>query len=292
MDVGFIGLGKMGGAIARRLARGRALRGWDLRREAVEAVPGAIPAQNPAALGRSCDTVCLCLPTSNEVRSVIFDAGLMDALPTGALIIDMTTGDPTATRDMAAQVAATGRQMIDAPVSGGPVAADAGTLAIMVGADEATFRRAEPLFAEISPNVFHAGGVGAGHTMKLVNNLTSAGNRLVAFEAITLAVKNGLDPQRCAEIMQKSSGRSFMTEVIFPKFIFSGTLDQGFTQGLMLKDVTLATALGAASDVPLTIGNHVREVLAQAVAEDGGADRDLCTLIRAYEKAAKAKVVD
>src|SRR6185503_952435 len=115
-----------------------------------------------------------------EVRSVIFDAGLMDALPTGALIIDMTTGDPTATRDMAAQVAATGRQMIDAPVSGGPVAADAGTLAIMVGADEATFRRAEPLFAEISPNVFHAGGVGAGHTMKLVNNLTSAGNRLVA----------------------------------------------------------------------------------------------------------------
>jgi 3-hydroxyisobutyrate dehydrogenase len=291
MEVGFIGLGKMGGAIARRLARGRGLRGWDLRREAVEAVPGAIPAQTPAALGRSCDIVCLCLPTSNEVRSVIFDGGLLEALPRDALIVDMTTGDPTATREMAQKVAAAGRHMIDAPVSGGPVAADAGTLAIMVGADEATFNRAAPLFAEISPNVFHAGGVGAGHTMKLVNNLTSAGNRLVAFEAITLAVKNGLDPKRCVEIMQKSSGRSFMTEVIFPKFIFSGTLDQGFTQGLMLKDVTLATGLGAATDVPLTIGNHVREVLARAVAEDG-ADRDLCTLIRAYEAAAKVKVVD
>lgn len=292
MDVGFIGLGKMGGAIARRLARGRSLRGWDLRREAVEAVPGAIPVQNPAALGRSCDTVCLCLPTSNEVRGVIFDGGLLDALPRDALIIDMTTGDPTATRDMAAKVAAAGRHLIDAPVSGGPVAADAGTLAIMVGADAATFKRAAPLFAEISLNVFHAGGVGAGHTMKLVNNLTSAGNRLVAFEAITLAVKNGLDPQRCVEIMQKSSGRSFMTEVIFPKFIFSGTLDQGFTQGLMLKDVTLATGLGAATDVPLPIGDHVREVLARAVAEDGGAARDLCTLIRRYEHAAKVKIVE
>jgi 3-hydroxyisobutyrate dehydrogenase-like beta-hydroxyacid dehydrogenase len=112
---------------------------------------------------------------------------------------------------------------------------------------------------------------------------------LVAFEALTLAVKNGLDPKRCVEIMQKSSGRSFMTEVIFPKFIFSGTLDQGFTQGLMLKDVSLATRLAEDSGVPLFIGDHVREVLAEAVAEDG-ADKDLCTLIRRYEAAAKAKV--
>jgi 3-hydroxyisobutyrate dehydrogenase len=290
MEVGFIGLGKMGGAIARRLARGRRLRAWDIRREAAEAIEGAIPAQNAAALGKACDTVCLCLPTSNEVRSVIFDGGLLDALPEDALLVDMTTGDPTATRDMSAKVAATGRHLIDAPVSGGPVAADAGTLAIMVGADDAMFARVSSLFAEISPNVFHAGGVGAGHTMKLVNNLTSSGNRLVAFEAVTLAVKNGLDPRRCVEIMQKSSGRSFMTEVIFPKFIFSGTLDQGFTQGLMLKDVTLANELAAASGVPLTIGAHVREVLAAAVAAEG-ADKDLCTLIRRYEKAANAKVI-
>jgi 3-hydroxyisobutyrate dehydrogenase-like beta-hydroxyacid dehydrogenase len=125
--------------------------------------------------------------------------------------------------------------------------------------------------------------------MKLVNNLTSSGNRLVAFEAIALAVKNGLDPRRCVEIMQRSSGRSFMTEVIFPKFILSGTLDQGFTQGLMLKDVGLANELAAASGVPLTIGAHVRDVLAEAVAAEGG-DKDLCTLIRRYEAAAKVKV--
>jgi 3-hydroxyisobutyrate dehydrogenase len=235
------------------------------------------------------DLVMLCLPTSDEVRQVIFGGGLLKRLAPGGVIVDMTTGDPTATRAMAAEVEAAGRAMADAPVSGGPIAADAGTLAIMVGAPDALFARLKPVLGTISPNVFHAGGVGAGHTMKLVNNMASAGNRLVAFEAITLAAKNGLDPRTCVEIMQKSSGRSFMTEVIFPKFIFSGTLDQGFTVGLMLKDVSLATKLGAASETPLVIARHVREVLAKASAEDG-ADKDLCTLIRRYEQAAGTKV--
>lgn len=289
MDVGFIGLGKMGGAIARRLAARRPLAVFDLRQEAASAIAGAKPAESAAALGLTCDTVCLCLPTSDDVRRAIFDGGVLEAMARGGVIVDMTTGDPTATRDMAAQIEAAGLHMIDAPVSGGPMAADSGTLAIMVGATDALFARIRPLLMEISPNIFHAGGVGAGHTMKLVNNLTSAGNRLVAFEALTLAAKNGLDPARCVEIMQKSSGRSFMTEVIFPKFILPGKLDQGFTTGLMLKDVTLATKLGVESDTPLAMGEMVREVLQESVDEDGP-DRDLCTLVRRYEKAAKTKV--
>jgi len=292
MTVGFIGLGKMGGAIARRLLRHRALQVFDLRADAVaaQAAAGATAAPSVAALAAACDTVMLCLPTSDDVRRVVIDAGLLANLPADGVIVDMTTGDPTATREMAAAVSKAGRHMIDAPVSGGPIGADSGTLAIMVGAPDALLARLAPIFAEISPNVFHAGQVGAGHTMKLVNNLTSAGNRLVAFEALALAAKNGLDPRRCVEIMQKSSGRSFMTEVIFPRFIFSGTLDQGFSLGLMLKDVTLATKLGADSATPLTIGNHTREVLQKAVTEDG-ADADLCTLIRHYEKAAGTKLV-
>jgi 3-hydroxyisobutyrate dehydrogenase len=289
MDVGFVGLGKMGGAIARRLLKSRPLRVFDVRPEAAASVTGAQAMPHLGALAQSCDTVCLCLPTSAEVRQVLFEARLAEALAPGALIIDMTTGDPAATRDMAAEIEAAGRYLIDAPVSGGPMGADAGTLAIMVGAPDTLFARAAPLFADISPNVFHAGGVGAGHTMKLVNNLTSAGNRLVAFEALSLAVKNGLDPKRCVEIMHKSSGRSFMTEVIFPKNILPGNLDQGFSTGLMLKDVTLATELGAASGVTLTIGNHVREVLAAEVAA-GGPDRDLCTVVRRYENAARVKI--
>jgi 3-hydroxyisobutyrate dehydrogenase-like beta-hydroxyacid dehydrogenase len=291
MDVGFVGLGRMGGAIARRLLKARGLTVFDLRQEAVAALAGegATPVASAAELALRSDVVMLCLPTSDDVGRVLFQSGAADALKPGGLIVDMTTGDPTATREMAARLAASGRHMIDAPVSGGPMGAEAGTLAIMVGAPDELFAQIRPVLQEISPNVMHAGRVGAGHTMKLVNNLVSAGNRLVAFEALTLAAKNGLDPATCVAIMQKSSGRSFTTEVIFPRFILTGTLKQDFTIGLMHKDVTLAIKLGAATGTPLAIGEMVRSVLDEAVAA-GEADEDLCTLIRRYEAAAGTKV--
>lgn len=294
MNAGFIGLGSMGGAIVRRLLLSRPLRVFDLRAEAVETMveAGATAAGSPAELAASCDVVMTCLPTSNEVRQVIFgDEGLVDGLAAGAVVTDMTTGDPNATREMAAELAARGAHLIDAPVSGGPFGAEAGTLAIMVGAPDELFERCRSLFEDVSPNVFHCGGVGAGHTMKLVNNMASAGNRAVAFEAINLAVKNGLDPRTCAAIMQKSSGRSFMTEVVLPNFILEGKLDQGFSVGLMHKDVSLATKLGQDSATPLTIANIVREILRTAINEYGP-DADLNILVRHYENMAKTKIVD
>ncbi len=292
MEVGFIGLGSMGGALVRRLLLSRGLRVFDLREDVVAdcVAGGASAAGSPAELASSCDVVLTCLPTSNEVRTVIFgDEGLVDGLAGDSVVVDMTTGDPGETRAMAADLAERGIHMIDAPVSGGPMGADAGTIAIMVGGDDALFERCCPIFEDISPNVFHAGGVGAGHTMKLVNNMTSAGNRAVAMEAITLAARNGLDPRVAAEIMQKGSGRSFMTEVVFPNFILADKLDQGFTLGLMHKDVSLATKMGNDSDTPLMLGNIVRGILKTAI-DEMGADADLNMLIRMYEKAADVKV--
>ncbi|NQU69931.1 MAG: NAD-binding protein, partial [Rhodospirillales bacterium] len=164
-----------------------------------------------------------------------------------------------------------------------------GTIAIMVGGSDELFARLRPVFNDISPNVFHAGGVGAGHTMKLVNNMTSAGNRAVAMEAITLAAKNGLDPRVAMEIMQKGSGRSFMTEVVFPNFILTDKIEQGFTLGLMHKDVSLAVKMGADSDTPLMLGNITRQILQTAI-DEMGPDADLNMLIKLYEKAAKVQV--
>lgn len=292
MNVGFVGLGNMGGALVRRLLLSRGLRVFDINAKSVEACAagGAETAGSGAELAASCDVVLTCLPTSNEVRGVIFgDEGLVDGLAEDSVVVDMTTGDPSETRAMAAELAGRGIHMIDAPVSGGPMGADKGTIAIMVGAPDDLFERCRPIFADISPNVFHAGGVGAGHTMKLVNNMTSAGNRAVAMEAITLAAKNGLDPRVAAEIMQKGSGRSFMTEVVFPDFILADKLEQGFTLGLMYKDVSLATKMGEDSDTPLMLGNIVRQILKTAI-DQMGPDADLNTLIRLYEKSSGTKI--
>ena len=292
MDIGFVGLGNMGGALVRRLLLSRKLRAFDINPDAVQAGAdkGADTAASPAELAANSDVVLTCLPTSKEVRSVIFgDEGLVDGLARGNVVVDMTTGDPAETRSMAAELAERGIEMIDAPVSGGPMGADAGTIAIMVGGSDELFVRLRPVFEDISPNVFHAGGVGAGHTMKLVNNLTSAGNRAVAMEAITLAAKNGLEPQTAMEIMQKGSGRSFMTEVVFPNFILTDKIEQGFTLGLMHKDVSLAVKMGDDSNTPLMLGNITRQILQTAI-DEMGPDTDLNTLIRLYEKAANVTV--
>jgi len=292
MDIGFVGLGNMGGALVRRLLLSRKLRAFDINPDAVQAGAdkGADTATSPAELAANSDVVLTCLPTSKEVRSVIFgDEGLVDGLARGNVVVDMTTGDPAETRSMAAELAERGIEMIDAPVSGGPMGADAGTIAIMVGGSDELFVRLRPVFEDISPNVFHAGGVGAGHTMKLVNNMTSAGNRAVAMEAITLAAKNGLDPRTAMEIMQKGSGRSFMTEVVFPNFILTDKIEQGFTLGLMHKDVSLAVKMGDDSNTPLMLGNITRQILQTAI-DEMGPDADLNTLIRLYEKAANVTV--
>jgi len=279
MKTGYIGLGNMGGALARRLLLSQELTVFDLNPAAIETcvAAGATAANGVRAIAEGCETVMMCLPTSAEVRSVIFDPdGLRAGLRPGSLVIDMTTGEPKATREMAATLADDGIEMIDAPVSGGPQGADAGTIAIMVGASEAQFARIRPTLATIN-------------VMKVVNNVMSAANRVVAFEAVTLAVKNGIDPNVCVEIVQKSSGRNCATEVTFPKFILADDLTQGFSLGLMHKDVSIATELGRDSATPMLLGNLVREIYQTAI-NANGADADINTLIEYYEKAAKTKV--
>ncbi len=292
MKTGYIGLGNMGGALARRLLLSQELTVFDLNPAAIETcvAAGATAANGVRAIAEGCETVMMCLPTSAEVRSVIFDPdGLRAGLRPGSLVVDMTTGEPKATREMAAVLADDGIEMIDAPVSGGPQGADAGTIAIMVGASQAQFERIRPILTSISPNVFHAGEVGSGHVMKVVNNVMSAANRAVAFEAVTLAVKNGIDPRVCVDIVQKGSGRSCATEVTFPDFVLADDLAQGFSLGLMHKDISIATRLGHESATPMLIGNLVREIYQTAINENG-ADADINTLIEYYEKAAKTKV--
>ena len=291
MDVGYVGLGAMGGALAQRLQQSRQLRVYDMKPEAVSALvaDGAVATQGPAQLAAASDLVLLCLPTSNEVREAVFGpGGVAEGLREGGVIADMTTGDPIATRKMAAELVTRGIAMIDAPVSGGPQGALAGTIAIMVGAPPETFERVAPVLRQISPNLFHAGGVGAGHTMKLVNNVISSGIRQITFEAVAMGIKNGLSLETCIAVLQKGSGRSFAAEVTLPR-LADGAGKAHFTLALNLKDVRLATELGQQSGAPMHLAAVMRENLVAAINELG-AGSDIHDLIRVYERSAAVSI--
>jgi 3-hydroxyisobutyrate dehydrogenase len=271
MDIGYIGLGAMGSALATRLLQAHALRVFDLQRDAVQRLVdgGALPCGSARELGSHCDIVLVCLPTSNHVRALLDGPdGLAAGLRPGSLVIDQTTGDPALTRELAAALAARGVALVDAPVSGGAAGARAGTIAIMVGGSDEACARAMPVLQAISPNVFRAGGVGAGHVMKLVNNMLSAAQRLASMEALSLAAKNGIEPQRACEILLAGGARNAFLEKAMPA-VLKGDLAPGFTLALMHKDVRLGCDLGASSGVPLFYGNLTREMLQMSISELG-----------------------
>jgi len=290
MQLGYVGLGNMGAALARRLLLKHKMRLYDLRPERMAQLAdlGGIASQNPKALAADCDLVMTCLPTSKEVQDAIFAGdGLAAGLKKGSIIADMTTGDPNATRAMAKDLARAGISLIDAPVSGGPHGADAGTIAIMVGAPSDVYARLRPIFESISPNIFHCGAIGNGHTMKLVNNVVAASVRVATFEAVTMGIKAGLSLETCAMVLAKGSARSYTPEITLPKFV-TGELKTNFTLGLMHKDVRLATELGVASAAPMPVCNLVREIFQTAVNEQG-ADADVNCLVHLNERQAQVE---
>jgi 3-hydroxyisobutyrate dehydrogenase len=272
VTIGYIGLGNMGGPLARRLQLHHPLLVHDRDEAAmwrlVEA--GATACPDATDLAARCDTILLCLPTSAHVRDALFgERGIAAAARPGTIIVDQTTGDPAAIRAMATELAPRGVEIVDAPVSGGPEGAEAGTIAIMVGAMPAQFARIEPVLRAISPNIFHAGALGAGYVAKLANNLLFAATRLMTLEAVALASKNGVDPHKAVEIMRAGSSRNFFLEHTMVPRILTGKLDSGFTLGLVHKDVRLATQVGLDSGVTLFLGNLVREIYQLCLNEMG-----------------------
>ena len=293
MELGYVGLGAMGGALARRLMLSHKLRVLDLRPEAVGdfTANGAVPAQDGASLARESDIVLLCLPRSTDVREAIFGpGGIAEGLSPGKIIVDQTTGDPDETRAMAAELAEIGVAMLDAPVSGGPSGADAGTIAIMVGGPAETFGVVRPYFESISPNVVHCGGIGNGHVVKLVNNTIAACNRLGMLEAVAMGRKYGLSLETMNEVINKSSGRSGATERVLPAMI-EGTFSSNFALGLMLKDVSLATELGMKCGAPMFLHGIVRGLLQNGL-HRCGADVNLDEMISVIEGMADTRFRD
>jgi 3-hydroxyisobutyrate dehydrogenase len=285
--VGFIGLGNMGAPMAGRLLdAGYPLVVHDMR--AAAAAPllarGARAAASPAEVGAAAATVITILPTSREVRQVLLGPkGLLDALRPGSLVLEMTSADPSATRELAGEVAARGSALVDAPVSGGVRGATEGTLAIMVGGDPALLERARPLLASLGQNIFHAGPVGAGHAIKLVNNMCSGGILALTIEAVAVAARSGVDPARAVEIIQASSGRSNASDYKFPRFILSGGFDAGFAIRLMMKDLDGYGRLAQEAGVPSPVARAAAEIYRLAMAR-GMAEQDHTAIAKLVEE--------
>ncbi|MCA3360344.1 MAG: NAD(P)-dependent oxidoreductase [Roseomonas sp.] len=248
--VAVIGLGNMGMAmLGRLLATGHQPRAWDLdpaKRDAARQAGAAIGAD---IADNVADPTIFSLPHDAAVAEVLDH--VLPALPRGAAIIDTSTLSPRAVRGFAEQAAARGVFYLDAPVSGGPGGAAAGSMAMMVGGDAAALERATPLLKHLTARLLHIGPSGAGQVAKLVNNLLVASHLVTAGEALRLGAAAGVAPEALLPVLNGASGRSAVTEVNWPRWIIPGSFDSGFSAGLMRKDVGLALELARELNVPL-----------------------------------------
>lgn len=261
--LGFIGTGRMGAPMAGHLiAAGYELVVHDAHPGAARALVerGAEWAASPADVAKRAETIITIVPSSREVEAVV--GAMLPALDRRHLLVEMTTADPSSTRRLAKDVAARGAAVIDAPVSGGVRGANEATLSIMVGGEARDLERARPLLEKMGKKIFHVGGIGAGHAMKLVNNVTSAACLLATAEAVMVALRAGIDPARAVEILAASSGRSNASDWKFPKFILTGRFDAGFTIALMNKDLAgfmrLADETGVEAPVAAAAAEYFR----------------------------------
>ncbi|AJE49140.1 NAD(P)-binding domain-containing protein [Celeribacter indicus] len=277
LTVGYVGLGRMGGALARRLLLSRPVMVYDTDPAQVAALvaAGATAADTPAALARACDVVMTCVPTSEIVREVVFGPdGLATGLSPGKILLDQTTGDPSITQEIAAELATRGVTMLDAPVSGGTRGAVAGTIAIICGGDPAAFGRVRPMLAEISPNIVHCGAVGTGHAAKLVQNAVASCNRAITLECVAAACLSGLTLDRMIGPVNAGAGWNGGAERILPA-LRSDSPTTEFAMSLMVKDLRLACDIGSKVGAPMTIANVVRGLFQTSLHEHGpGANLD------------------
>ncbi|WP_319517650.1 NAD(P)-dependent oxidoreductase [uncultured Martelella sp.] len=263
MKVGYIGLGAMGGALARRLLVSRPLTVYDLNAGLMTDFEkcGATLSSGPGELARECDIVMLCLPRSANVRSVIFDdGGLIEGLVPGKTIIDQTSGDPAETRAMAEELAKRGIAMLDAPVSGGARGAEAGTISVMVGGERDGYEKAVPVFDQISPNHTYCGPIGSGQVLKLINNTISTCNRIALLEGVAVGLKNGINMETMTTVLNAGGARSKSSENLLP-VLTEGLPRADFALALMLKDLNLATQLAIDSGAPMQSGQFARGLL-------------------------------
>ncbi len=289
MKIGFIGLGNMGaGMCANLVAAGHDVRAFDLNADAVAAAvaAGASAATSLAEVASGAETVVTMLPAGKHVLSVYFgDDGVASHAAAGTLFIDCSTISVDEAREAAGQASDGGFLMVDAPVSGGTAAANAGSLTFMVGGPDAAFERAKPVLDIMGANVVHAGGAGNGQVAKIANNMLLGISMIGTCEAFNLAEKLGLDAQTFFDISSTASGQCWsMTKYCpspgpVPAAPSNNDYQPGFAVAMMLKDLRLAQQAAGGIGASTPLGAQAEAIYAK-LDEDGFAGLDFSGVMR------------
>ena len=290
-DIGFVGVGNMGWPMAARLVgAGFSVHVNDRRREVadnfVQQVGGDAPDSLRETASRS-EAIVTILPTSAIVAKVLQDGddNILAGMRPGTVVIEMSSGVPTVTQELAERVASLGGHMIDAPVSGGVPRARTGELAIMAGGDPEVIERVAPVLRAMGTQVLRTGAVGSGQAVKALNNLVSTGGFLIGIEALLIGQRFGLDPSVMVDVLNAATGMNNSTQKKFKQFVLSRRFDAGFTMGLLHKDLSIALGLGQVTATPAPVSALCKELVAAALATLGQ-DADHTEMARVLERLA------
>ena len=294
-SLGFVGLGVMGRPMASHLAAaGHALTLYDIApgvaAELAATLANAHAARTPAELGARSDVVITMVPNGSVVQSLVQgDDGLLQGFRPGALLLDTSSSEPWLTEQTGRILAAAGVAMVDAPVSGAEWGAKAAELVFMSGGAAADIERIRPLLDVMGKAVFHVGPLGAGHAMKCLNNLVTSVNFLAVSEGLAIGTRYGLDPAAMVEVLDRSTGMSWISQTHIRQRVLSRRFDDPFKLALMLKDIGIATQLARSVDVPAPL-SALNQELWRAAATDAGPEASVSELARWVERLTKTEI--
>jgi 3-hydroxyisobutyrate dehydrogenase len=292
ISIGFIGVGNMGNPMASNVLKaGFPMVVYDRNPQAMENLiqAGAQRADSAREVGERSEITLTSLPASPDVEAVYLDpGGLVEGAAPGTILIDLSSVLPSTPRKIEPRAKARGVHFLEAPVSGGVSGARAATLAIMVGGDSEVLIRAQPVLRAIGPNIFHVGPVGAGNTVKAINNMMACVNALAMMEGVALGVKAGLDPMTIYEVVKASSGGSKALERI-PNSLIPRKFEPGFKVQLMNKDLETFNTIAKELHVPVSFANVAQQYQQAAIAA-GLADHDTSVVMTIIERLAAVEV--
>lgn len=285
-EIGFVGLGNMGGAMVEAILEGGyPVAVYDVDAAAASALEplGARAASELEALTAWSDVVLTSLPDAPAVREVYLgEGGLLATARSGTVLVELSTIDPGTTEELERAVSERGAVLLDVPVSGSPAEARRGELVLTAGGDRTALDAVEPILKCFGGIVHYVGPAGAAKTVKIVNNMMTMGNVLVAAEAFSVGVKAGIDPDLLFGVLSRSGGRSHHFTKRFPNAL-AGDFEPGFSVALGEKDLGLALELSQSLGVPAPAAGLARQMYRIAMAE-GLSSEDIVAVLKLFEK--------